>query len=401
MVVVLGALLGWYFFLRGQTQATSAADLARGFSASAPFGAQTGSTYQNMLSNVIGGPSAPGGASPRSLPQLWHADVSPVAGFAFTGSASSSVLSFAERGNGYVLAGDPVTQTVVRLTNTLMPKINEVFFGGTGGVIERTIDASHNITTFVGRIATSTSDAIATTTARALSGTYLDTNIIAIALNPATEELFYLENGAPRIMGVRAQSDGSKKKTVFSSAIADWRLTSLSDGRIILLTSPADGIPGYAYTLRSDGSLAPLVRATPGLTILPRTSSPAILYGQSTGSGLILFAQVKADTSVVTLPVRTIADKCVWAPGADLIAYCAVPRVPPTGNFLNDWYKGATHTTDAWWRIDVSAGQAQLIYTPDQSLSLDVESPVISANGAYLAFRDARDGSLWVLRLQK
>lgn len=53
IVIILGALAGWYFFLRGETQATSATDTGRGFSQAAPFGAEIGSTYQNMVSGVM------------------------------------------------------------------------------------------------------------------------------------------------------------------------------------------------------------------------------------------------------------------------------------------------------------------------------------------------------------
>ena len=400
IVIVLGALLGWYFFVRGQDQATNAADAARGFSAPAPFGPQTGSTYENMLSQVSGGSSS-SLAPAKILPQLWHADKAPVAGFAFTGAASSSVLSYVERGNGYVFAGDASQQTIARLTDTLMPKIYEAFFGTSGEVVERAIDAFGNITTFTGTVGTTTDATGNASTTNALSGVYLDRGITAITVNPSTGELFYLESAAPRVAGIRVQWDGNKEKSAFSSAIADWRVTWVPDGRIILLTSPADGVPGYAYTLQGDGSLATLVGATPGLTVLAQPSSSALLYSQSTGNGVTLYARVSASASVVALPVRTVTDKCVWASGKDPIVYCAVPSAPPVGNFLDDWYKGVSHTTDAWWRIDVSADKAVAIYTPAQNLSLDVKDPVIDATGSYIAFSDARDGSLWILRINK
>lgn len=415
IMVVLGSLAGWYFFLQGQSQATNAADLARGFSSAAPFNSQTGSTYQNMLSGVFSGADS-SGLPAGPLPQLWHADKTPVAGFAFGAEGSSTRLSFVERGNGYVFAADPTTQSVARLTNTLLPKVYEAFFTADGGVIERSIDSSGTITTFAGRIATSTEQSLGTTTPpTTLNGSYLDANIKTLTVNALTGEIFALEGVLPVITGYRMQLDGSKQKEVFSSAVPGWRPMWLSDGRIILLTAPTDQVPGFAYTLQGDGSLDPLIRGVPGLTVLPRPSektigsSPsALLYGTSGGAGLSLFAQGGAGASSALLPIRTIADKCVWAPspakateGAALIAYCAVPQAAPGGNFLNDWYKGIAHTADAWWRVDVSAGKAQIVYAPDPSLSLDVDSPTIDATGSYLAFRDARDGSLWVLRLTK
>lgn len=429
IVIVLGSLAGWYFFLQGRSQATNAADLARGFSSTAPFNSQTGSTYQNMLSGVFSGAGS-SGLPAGPLPQLWHADKTPVAGFAFGAEGSSTRLSFVERGNGYVFAADPTTQSIARLTNTLLPKVYEAFFTADGGVIERSIDSSGTVTTFAGRIATSTGQAVGTTTVpTTLNGSYLDANIKTLTVNSLTGEIFALEGALPVITGYRMQFDGSKQKEAFSSAVPDWRPMWLPDGRIILLTAPTDEVPGFAYTLQSDGSLESLIRGLPGLTVLPRssekTTSPsqsALLYGTSGGAGLSLFAQRGEGASSVLLPIRTIADKCVWGPssappplkasdgqskategaaGKEIIAYCAVPQAAPGGNFLNDRYKGIAHTADAWWRVDVSTGKAQLIYAPDPSLSLDVDSPTIDATGSYLAFRDARDGSLWVLRLAK
>ena len=267
--------------------------------------------------------------------------------------------------------------------------------------MERSLDSNDVITTFSARIATSTQDAYSTTTVAALSGSYLNPNIRALAINPTTNEVFSIEGALPTITGYRMQWDGSKRKSVFTTAVGGWRPMWLPDGRIILLTLPADGVLGYAYALESDGSLTSLVRALPGLTILPRSSSSAMLYGMSTGAGLSLFAQVDSKAAPAILPIRTVADKCVWAPGKDLVAYCAVPQEVLTGNFLDDWYKGIAHTADSWWRIDASAGKAELVYAPNPSLRLDASSPVMDARGEYIAFRNLRDGSLWVLRLKK
>ena len=83
-------------------------------------------------------------------------------------------------------------------------------------------------------------------------------------------------------------------------------------------------MPGYAYTLKADGQLVPLVRGVLGLTVLPKTSSPLLLYGSSSGAGLSLVGV--ASGTPQTIPLATVADKCVWLPGNSDIAYCAVPN---------------------------------------------------------------------------
>ena len=391
-VVALGGLAGWYLFLRGQSQATLNADAARGFDSSAPVAAPIGSSFQGGVPDT-----GTAGAGSATLPQLWRVDAAPVAGFAFMGQGTSTRLLFVERSTGYVLAADPRAQSVTRLTNTLMPKIHEAYFATGGRVVERAVDDSGNITTFAGHFTANPATSSPSTLPGALSGTYLDQNITALALQPESGALFMLERRGVSFEGY-TMDWGGDKHSVFSTAIADWRPTWLSDGRLVLLEKPADDVPGYAYELRG-GSLVPIARGAPGLTVLPQASSTALLYGISTGSGIALYAQTSASAVPQALSARTVADKCAWAAGTDLIAYCAVPQATYTGNFLDDWYKGLAHTSDAWWRVDASAGTAEAVYAP-RDRSFDVRDPTVDTSGLYIAFQDGRDGSLWLLRTQ-
>ena len=111
-------------------------------------------------------------------------------------------------------------------------------------------------------------------------------------------------------------------------------------------------------------------------------------------------------------PIQTIADKCTWAPTSpeapqgkpgDLIAYCGVPQTIPSQQFLDDWYKGIVHTSDEFYEVDASAASTTLLYNPqgDTSASLDVEDPSVDPSGQYLAFINAADQSLWVLRIEQ
>ena len=90
----------------------------------------------------------------------------------------------------------------------------------------------------------------------------------------------------------------------------------------------------------------------------------------------------------------------MWLPGNSEIVYCAVPNGPIPPNFLTNWYRGSVHLTDDWWKIDLSTGTTQRIYSPSaDNFSLDVENPTIDQSGNYIAFINATDQSLWVLRV--
>ncbi len=393
IVIVLGALSGWYFFIRGETQATADRDSARGFGADAPtFVGALGNAYQNAISTVFGQGDAEG--ETRSTQGLWRVTQTPVAGFGFVAEERGERLYFAERSTGYVFSADPASEAVERLSNTLMPKTYEALFGKNGTILMRGLDGNDAITTFSGTLSTTTSDAL-----RSLSGVALGKNILRIALSPAGDEVLYLAQDAGKFVGIRAGARGGGQKRVFLSGIGSWRVDWLSDGRIIFLEEPADRTLGHAYEVRS-GGITKIAPGLPGLVVLPRASSTALAYSTSGEDGVRLFART-GETSSVQLPVRTVAEKCVWAPARANILYCAVPQTLPAGGYLDRWYRGELHTADAWWEIDVSANTARALYTPGSNTSLDVKDPAIAPNGSAIAFVNASDRSLWVLRIHE
>jgi hypothetical protein len=398
VVLVLGGLAGWYFYLHSQETLSTTNAAASGLNAPTPsFGGSSGSTQADQAIATQAFGTSNSGASSTSTSPLWEVDPAAVAGMGFITSQTSEYLYYVERGNGYVFEAHPSDETSARLTNTLMPKIYQALFADDGSVIERSIDQNGNVTTFLGTIATSSS--ATSSTPATLTGLYLQPGIESIALNPSSKSLFYL-TADPKggVDGTSVSWNGTKQKQIFSSPIGSWRPSILADGTVVMLESPADGIPGYAYTLSAAGALTSLVSDVEGLTILPKTSSSLILYGSSAGSALSLYGV--ASSSPQTISLATVADKCVWLPGSSEIAYCAVPNGAAPNDFLDNWYKGAVHTSDDWWEIDLSDDSVQRIYSPSvNNVALDVEDPTIDPSGNYIAFINATNQSLWVLRV--
>ncbi|MEK7132449.1 MAG: hypothetical protein AAB830_00160 [Patescibacteria group bacterium] len=396
VALLLAGLAAWYFFLDKQAQTITSGDSARGLGTSAPsFGSAIGSTYSNIVSGItalVGG----AGTEPASKipPQLWRVTKTPVAGMGFVGSATSSKLYFAERSTGYILEADPKTGALVRLTNKLFPKTYEAVFSRDGSVVLRSINEDGGVDSFAGSLASTS----------VLAGNYLTRNIRAIVPDPETHGLLYMvKNDTGEGVAVRSSWSGAKPKIVFTSPLSSWKLTSLDDGRTFFTLQPADNVPGFAYELKSSGSLVPEIQDVPGLTFLPRASSTAILYGASAGGTLNLFAKASDKGQIFPLSIRTVADKCVWdLSNKQLIVYCAVPQFVVSNTFLNDWYRGVTHTSDSWWRADANDGTVELVFSPSEGdESLDVENPVIDASGEHIAFMNAVDKTLWLLRISK
>ena len=412
LVLILGSLTGWYFFLRTQTKTTTNQSAARGFGIAIPEGRANGDV-------TVGSARSETGAAPEQTAQrpaqLWRGGGKQTPGHAFVGSGNSLRLRYVERAGGYVFDANAETGLRTRLTNTLLPKIYEAQLSENGHVFERSVDTLGAVTTFAGTVSTSTNPSSATSPAMTLLGSYLAKNIMRISVHPVSGALLYTvaDRGGGAVMS--AEWDGQKTKTLLASAIQNWQPAILEDGRTFLVQAAADGIPGYGYELRKDGTLSRLLGPVPGLVMRVRPSSKpgtdTLLWSQSVRGELRLFVRVGQNANSVQLPVRTTADKCAWVsdstsvlPGTaakDLIAYCGVPQGSPGQTFLDNWYRGAVHSSDSLWRIDAEAGTAELVFTPPSNTPIDIENIEADRSGSFLAFTNAADKSLWLYRLEQ
>ncbi|RJQ33451.1 hypothetical protein C4568_04700 [Candidatus Parcubacteria bacterium] len=397
VVLLLGSLAGWYAYLQTQKnplEKVSDETNSEGFEGNR--GGPVGAVTAGPVEGTEGVETTP----EKQIERLWRVSQGPVAGFAFTtrtlptaSASSSGALLYTERANGYIFGADVENQRVTRITNTLMPKIYEAYFPDGEHVLLRSMDESGSITTFAGSFLTKD----ATTTPQSLTGSNWSANIRDIALDEKGKTILTLTNDAATggSIGTTQLFDGTKRTQVFSSFIRSWEPV-YGQGQLIVFTKPSDGLPGYAYRVGSSGALSLLVGPIPGLSVLPHPTENALLYSGSGEGRMALLSQVES-AAAAELSLITIADKCVWAPGKTLIAYCAVPKTIPASNIMNDWYRGALHTEDSWMKIDIATGETEELFTPQQSF--DVHAPTIDASGSYIAFTNGKDQSLWMLRV--
>jgi len=460
LVTAVGGLAGWLLVLHSNGQTISFESAMRGLGLNTPSAGQNGSNYDNIgggapngnlstgsANNGPGGSNAAGinggdasniygsgsvdvgvgadgsessaasannanGTSSSSAtvlkaPRLWHVTKTPVAGFTF--ATSSPMAYFVERATGYIFTADEMSGDILRRTNTLMPKTYEAYVARDGGAIYRTINNTTGaIQTFSGIVGSSTSQNIGT-----VIGANLPNNILAMDANPDSKSIFYVaqsDNGS--FSGYTTpwtEGKNGKQTQVFNLSIGSWRPFSLTDGRLMILEKPQDDAMGYAYQITSTGSLKPILRGAPGLTFLPLSNSDTYVFGTSENGALTLYAQSNGTT--YALPVKTIADKCTWAPYApatkkkpasDIVVYCAVPSSADSKNFLQNWYMGAMHTSDSWWRMDLTTGKSdQILEAASGGSELDVIDPAVDPTGNFIGFRNNVDGSLWILRINK
>lgn len=396
IVFLLIGLTGWYFFLRGETGNIEALDAARGFDIAVPsFTGSRSSTSENIAGGV-GTETLLTTPQEGKPPRLWRVSTSPIAGMNFL--TGTSTLRYVERSTGHVYDVYPGSGTIARKTNTLLPKVYDAGIFGDGSFAMRMLHESGARLTLMGELGTTTEDNFST-----LESTNLGENVISIAASSERPDAVLVASGANGGEVVRARV-GSAPQRLVSLSLSSLKPLLLADGRVFLAERPASGITGSAFEVVS-GALTPVLRNLPGLAVLPRPFSGALLYSTDDGSRLRLFVRAAAEASVSELSLATTADKCVWgrATGTTtpLVAYCAAPQSPVPPFFTDFWLRGSVHTMDAWFTIDPAAAKTDAFFTPESSVAIDVERPVMDASGEYIAFMNARDKSLWILRIKE
>lgn len=393
IALLLLGLAGWYFFISRQTTNLGDVSEARGFAVGVPsFTGSRGSTSENIASGFADAPPTAEEAGPQRPPRLWRVSTAPVAGSGFVSIGSTTVLRYIERSTGHVFDVDPMTGMVTRRTNRLIPKVYEASIGKSDTIVARTITDAGERETFVGSLGTTTEDGFTP-----LIGTDLGASIRDIAFD-ADGVVFLADTASGGSQLVRAKIDGSEPSILRAFGAGDFNLSLLNDGRIILVEKPSSGMPGYAYAMGT--GLVPLARAVPGLTLVARTSSStAALIGTDNGSSLSLSVRPTLDSASLTLDIHTVADKCIWMSGQSFTAYCAVPQEAPAPGFLTNWHRGTVHTSDSWYVVDGSAGTSDSFFEMKSDDAIDVERPTTDGGGNFIAFMNARDKSLWLLRI--
>lgn len=419
IVLLLFGLGGWYLFLRNENSSIENAANARGFSIGIPaFLGSRGSTAANTaggggaaqeFTDSTGGSafarllgfgqstegdllttSSPGegGKVEQRAPRFWRVTSAPVAGAAFV-AGSSTRLRYVERASGHLFEADPRSGAVTRTSNTLTPRVYEASIGGGNSVVLRVLKDGEPST--LGGRATTTVDNVAELTLTDLGSAVQD-----IVAYPDVPQLLMIANAGSNNHLIRSNVDGGNPKQLLALPGGDFRI-QLAGESIILIERAASGVTGNAY--RVAATLVPIVRNIPGLTAKIQAVTQSIILSSDDGARLRLFVE-GTNTSRTEIALATTAEKCVWAPRGQT-AYCAAPNdtVPP--QFLDRWYRGEIHTEDIWYTIDTSTGKANPLFKIDSASAIDVENPIIDPSGEYIAFQNARDKSLWVLRIKE
>lgn len=384
-VFLLIGLGGWYLFLSQNTSTIESVGESRGFSVGIPsFSGSRGSAIENLAQGLArSGEETTATSSGKRPPRLWQINKTPVAGAGFVVNGSSTIVRFVERSSGYVFDANPETSEVIRLTNTSLGTVYDAQIGSKETLLLRTLDDVGAVHTHIATFGTTTEGGLHDLETTDVGSTH------AIAFRDDIPLLLVGENGSRLVA-----SSTKKQETLFSSPLQGWRIVRTHP--LVVMERPGSSVLGSAFTVGSQGRFEKITTGR-GLTLATHPESDAHLIGEE-GDAMRLFAQLPGSTTRTSLDIRTVADKCAWAPGRSFTAYCAAPQGDIPSNFLDAWYRGTVHTQDHWFTVEASSGTVESLFAPGSDIELDVEYPRVDQSARYILFMNARDKSLWLLR---
>jgi hypothetical protein len=360
----------------------------------------------NIQTNNPSGNNQPANTK-ANLAELIQLYKNPTSGSVFfVNKGAQNVLRFVDRANGNVYEYIPITQTGIatRITNTTIPKIQEVVWSNTGNsLIYRYLDDTTNaITSFSANIKTSTSsDSLGNVT-----GSFLASNIKQLATNLTGNKLFGLVDKSDRsgTLGFTANTDGSGKKTVLDSPISYWNISWPKDNVITLTTKPNGSSNGLLFFFNpSTYSMDRILGNFPGMSTVTNNTASLVAYSYTIPNSFSLDVYDVANKISKGLKISTFADKCVWGNSNPRILYCAIPQAIFADTYPDAWYQGTKSFNDNIWKIDIDTGVTTEIYKTSSSANENIDGYnfEISADDQYLSFMNKNDLSLWLLKITK
>jgi hypothetical protein len=412
--IILILIIGGYFLYRALTPAAQAPAQPGQFGETFPVSGErqipAGTTSAvptttEQESNIIMPPTEIGAVQEgQTGQQYFYRKITPVAiggAYAFN-RASSTIVRFVEKGTGHIFELSDTAATPTEISNTTIPKIQNVYWGTIGSssplAIQYLQNKTNDMRILLGTVKTSTS-----TMMGEINGTIMPRTITDIASSPDGKSIFYIDRGTSGVTGLT--SDFANKKTVqiFSSPLIEWTPNWISADTISLTTKPSFSALGTLFWLNvKTGGLTRVLSNINGLTTLTSPDLKSILYSKGGGSTLETFLYVISEKTAYPFPSPTMPEKCVWSRKEQNTIYCGIPKTIIAASYPDVWYQGLISFSDAVWKINTQSENATLMFDPDAENvgSIDAANLLLDPQENYLFFTNKKDGTLWSVKLR-
>lgn len=300
-------------------------------------------------------------------------------------SSPEAVVSYIDRQSGNVYTYSSAKKTTKRTSNKTLPGIQSASW---------LPDAS---LAFVRYLSGSNSSTINTygLPANGVGGFFLSQNLADIGVSASN--ILSLASGVNGSIASLSNIDGSRPTQIFTTPLSSIRLSYAGKGQYLVFTKPSASLPGNAYLVDSAGNFSRVFGPQSGLVALASPSGRWVLVSYALDNTLQMVLVDTATREALSLPVATIADKCVWT-ADESVVYCGIPTNASFGiSYPDDWYQGVAHFSDRIWKIQVSGRYAQLVldFPTETKETLDAEALAVDSQNSLLVFVNKNDGALW------
>ncbi|PIR68359.1 hypothetical protein COU49_01425 [Candidatus Nomurabacteria bacterium CG10_big_fil_rev_8_21_14_0_10_35_16] len=310
-------------------------------------------------------------------------------------------LRYVARATGYIY--QTLVEEIVerRFSNTIIPKVYEAVLGNNGeAVVMRYLKSDEQtIQTFLGTLPKEKLGEEPSGNEK-IEGSFLPDNISDLSLSYDGTKIFYLLNTSENVSGITLNLSDNKKTQVFDSRFTEWLSFWPNSKMITLTTKPSGTATGYMYAVDpSRKDLNRILDNINGLMTLTSPNGKLVLYSNS---GLALNVYDIESRSSNSLGLRTVAEKCVWGKGSDVV-YCAIPKLVSGGIYPDRWHKGETSFSDEIWKINIESGVTTKLIDPISVAGgeeVDGIKLMLDNNEDYLFFVNKKDSYLWKLDLE-
>jgi len=396
-IIIIMLAAGFFAFFAGKkpVETTNEPTTAGGFP-------DTGDSARRKSSASLGGRASSskfGKESPKNI--LTQLTKNAVSGAAYYGTTTALYM---ERATGHIYKINLDGTNSVRLSNATVPKSFEAgwsyksdkmavryFEDPAPGSIKLAVK------TFLASIghllkATSTSEA-------ELKGLALPSSVSEIAVSPAEDKVFYLNDlGNGSVEGVVADFSNKNQKKIFELPFGEFNISWPTKDNIVLLTKPSAKAEGYLYFLNSKiGVLSRILGGIKGLTAVVSPDGEKIVFSGLGRDGTESKVYNVKTKTVSELGFATLADKCAWGRKNKNMIYCAVSAKKPDNNQPDGWYQGTVSFDDGIWSKNITTGESKSVLS---RFGADIINIFVSDDENYLIFTDKNDGTLWSLKLK-
>ncbi len=319
---------------------------------------------------------------------------------------STNELRYVEQTTGHVYSlGDGET-AASKLSNTTIPKIQEVYWSSRGDSLALRVfrDSLNTIENLLGVLSRATSTT-GTAEIGELKTSALPSSIVTLAVSPDKKSLFYLNRVGDGVVGIVSDFENKKQSQVFDSLLTEWSVSWPAPNAVALTPKPSQNVAGTLYLVDTARKTRERVlEGTRGLTALVNPLKSFALYSQSTSGGFLtsLF-DIKNKTSNI-VPDTTFPEKCTWSTLHPTLLYCGVPAFIPNGNYPDDWYTGITSFQDRIIVIDTESAETHIVLDTNEPGILDGADAInlmLDQDETNLYFTNKKDGTLWKLNLDE